>query len=43
MLNHLVWRYVCVLLISKRTGSHRPRNHEKENDCNATRRTPASA
>jgi len=43
ILNHLVWRYVCVLLISIRTGSHRPRKHKKENDCNATSRTPASA
>ena len=34
MLNHLVWRYVCVSLISRGTRSHRPRKHEKENDCN---------
>jgi len=32
-----------VLLISKRTGGHRPRKHKKENDCNATSRTPTSA
>ena len=43
MLNHLVWRYVCVSLISKRTGSHRPRKHKKKNDCNATSRTLSSA
>jgi len=41
MLNHLVWRYVCVLLISKRTGSHRSRKHKKENYWTST--TPASA
>jgi len=32
-----------VSLIYKRTGSHRPRKHKKEYDCNATKRTPASA
>jgi len=42
MLNHLVWRYVCVLLISKRTGSHRPRKHKNEN-CNATSGTPPAS
>ena len=30
-------------LISRRTGPHRPRKHEKENDCNAPSRTPESA